>query len=91
MIKKCPHCHVEMVEIRKVLLKDGSLKQVYPQIVPKEPNQTRYFNEFRFYCNSCNREWLINTIPGKKRFNEVPQDSQYIYSKKDNALVPRGP
>ena len=80
-----------MVEVRKALSEDGDLVQMYPQIVPKEPNRTKYYSELRFYCKSCSREWLINTIPGEKKINAVPQDSQYIYREEDNVLILRKP
>ena len=73
----------------KNALKEGKVKRVYPQIVPKLPNQTKYYNEYRFFCEKCKNEWTCTTKPGSSKPEPVPGDSEYVYSEEDKILVPR--
>ena len=87
MEKNCLDCSTKMIEVRKALAEDGTIVQKYPQIIPKELNRTKYYTEYRFYCENCKKEWVCDTKPNGKDLEPVPENSEYIYSEQDKMLI----
>ena len=86
MKKQCPDCNIAMIELRKALQEDGSISEDYPKLIT-EPNLKRNYNEYRFFCKRCKKEWVYNSRPDCRCFEEVPSYSQLKYSPKRRLLI----
>lgn len=83
----CFDCGAPCVEVR--LAEDnGKRYRQYPKPDPQIVRGKRVvFNEYRFYCPSCRREWLYYT---KDRSAEmVREDSTEVFDPARGVLVPR--
>lgn len=85
MKKKCPDCNKELLEVKKALW-HNKVSSEYPKSIV-EPNLKRQYNEYRFFCRKCKKEWIYNTRPDCRWFEEVPPDAQLKYSEKKQLLV----
>jgi len=83
MIKECPNCNNSMVEVKRGL-DEGRIIYLYPKELGQK-YKDRHYHEYRFYCDSCQKEWTYDSL--FQSFEEVPEDSQFYYDKKKEILI----
>ena len=87
--KKCLDCDITMIEVRRAEYLDGKIvKTEYPKEI-WEPGLKRIYNEYRYYCPKCKKEWIFNTLPHCRWFEPVVDDSQFVYDSDKRMLVVR--
>lgn len=74
----CPNCNALCIEVGK---------PHYPKSIT-EPNIARTYNEYRYACLYCKKEWIYNTL--HREIREVPSDSQFYYDFKSKEFKERG-
>ena len=85
MKKHCPDCDNLMKEVRWAEINNRK-EHEYPKPI-WEPGLRRKYNEYRFYCKQCKKEWVYDSL--FREFSEVPSDSQFYYDPRRERLVPR--
>ena len=73
-----------MLEIRKALIQGKVDRTYYPKYL--DTYKGRDYNEYRFYCAKCKKEWVYNAL--FREFTKVPYDSQFKYDPKKRLLIP---
>jgi hypothetical protein len=63
----CPDCDAICIEVGK---------PEYPKGI-YEPNVPKVFNEYRYACLKCQKEWIYDTL--LRWIEDVPEDSQFYY------------
>lgn len=100
MKKKCPGCNIQLKDVRKAFdphramaIREDGFESAhgdffydYPKSI-RDPGMNKTFNEYRFVCRKCKKEWVYDSL--FRQFDYVPHDSQYRFSWKYNALIPR--
>ncbi len=71
---KCPDCNNEMVQVRKAVIDDGRIVNLYPK--PLDKVRGKLFHEYRFYCSGCGKEWVHNAL--WRELEEVCVDSNFF-------------
>ena len=74
---RCPDCDAPCTEVGK---------PQYPKPIT-EPGVTKTYNEYRYACLHCEKEWIHNTLHRETR--EVPSDSQFYYDFKTKKFKKR--
>ena len=82
---KCLYCgSLNMVEVKKAIMPDGSKHILYPR---DDPQNGKMFREHRYACGQCKKEWTYDT--SEDIALEVPPDSQFTYSWEEKCLILR--
>lgn len=85
MKKHCSDCAILLKEVRWAEIINRKVS-MYPKPI-SEPRLRREYNEYRFYCKQCKKEWVYNSL--FREFSEVPSDSQFHYVPGRELLVLR--
>ncbi len=86
MKKHCPDCGIAMIEVRQALLGSDTISNAYPKDI-SEPNLSKTYHEYRFFCKKCKKEWSYDTRPHCRYFEKVPVTSQFKYSHSKGLLL----
>jgi hypothetical protein len=68
---------------------NGRRASLYPKDIPVQRRDGTKFNfhEHRFYCATCQIEWIYSTRD--RSFCEVPDNSQHVFNPETELLVAR--
>lgn len=94
MKKTCPNCSKMMKEIRLAIISHAETQRstiknpvrLYPKEI-YESNYKRTYNEYRFVCMNCKKEWVYNSL--FHEISEVPPDSEMVYNSEQDMLIER--
>ncbi len=94
MKKKCPSCDKMMKEVRLAMISHAETQRstiknpvrLYPKEI-YESNYKRTYDEYRFVCMNCKKEWVYNSL--FHEMSEVPHDSQMVYNREHDMLIER--
>lgn len=76
------------MEVRNAEFPDGLTGPLYPKPIPSPYEGKRkdwMFNEYRFYCQSCRKEWVYDSL--WRQFAEVPEKASFVYDLRRKLLV----
>ena len=86
--KLCPDCDVRMLEVKDAVLEGEVIHCMYPKPIVGV-GYRRMYHEYRLFCSVCKTEWIYNSRPDCRWFEEVPGDSQFFYDEEKGLLVLR--